>query len=32
MAKDALKEPGVTAVDEFRRMINESERQHQQNP
>jgi hypothetical protein len=32
MAKDALKEPGVTAVDEFRKMINESELQRQQNP
>ena len=32
MAKGALNEPGVTAVEEFRKMINESEQQRQQNP
>src|SRR5882757_5038110 len=32
MAKDALREPGVTAVDEFRKTLTESEQQRQQKP
>jgi hypothetical protein len=32
MAKDALNGPEVTAVEQFRKAINESEKQHQQKP
>jgi len=32
MAKDSLNEPGVTAVEEFRKTINESDQQRQQKP
>jgi hypothetical protein len=32
MAKDALNGPQVTAVEEFRKTINESEKQRQQKP
>ena len=32
MAKDALNEPRVTAVEEFQKMINDSEKQRQQKP